>query len=196
MHDFKFNRKREETLEVGDANAISFLGPEGPRVLSTPNMILGMEQACRNLILEMLAPGHDSVGTHVNVAHKAAAPLGSTVVFSAELIEVNDRRAEFRVAATLNGKIVQFDRQMNTDWYRDTTFDYLVYDSARPWHGVNATSAIATFGAPTQVYSVGSYRVMTWQSGIRVTGSLPPSGSPLTISMSTPSAPSRRLVQP
>jgi predicted thioesterase len=106
MHDFKFNRKREETLEVGDANAISFLGPEGPRVLSTPNMILGMEQACRNLILEMLAPGHDSVGTHVNVAHKAAAPLGSTVVFSAELIEVNDRRAEFRVAATLNGKIV------------------------------------------------------------------------------------------
>lgn len=106
MHDFKFNQKREETVEVGDAQAITFLGPEGPRVLSTPNMILGMEQACRNLLFGMLEPGHDSVGTHVNVAHKAAAPMGSKVIFSAELIEVNDRRAEFRVSARLDGKII------------------------------------------------------------------------------------------
>lgn len=106
MHKFRFNEPREETQSVNDANAISFLGPHGTRVLSTPNMILYMEQASRNLLFTMLAEGHDSVGTHVNVAHRAAAPMGSSVVFTAELIEVNDRKAEFRVKAMLGDRVV------------------------------------------------------------------------------------------
>jgi fluoroacetyl-CoA thioesterase len=101
MPDYILNARREEIVEVGDANAITFLGPEGPRVLSTPHMIGFMERACRNLVLDMLDPGHDTVGTHVNVYHRAAAPMGATVVFSAELVSVNERRVEFRVAALL-----------------------------------------------------------------------------------------------
>ena len=106
MPDFKINQTREEIVEVGDANAIRFLGPEGPRVLSTPHMIGFMERCCRNLVLDMLDPGDDTVGTHVNVWHKAAAPMGATVAFSAELIAVNyesgkSPRVEFRVLARL-----------------------------------------------------------------------------------------------
>jgi fluoroacetyl-CoA thioesterase len=106
MPDYKLNARREEIVEVGDANAITFLGPEGPRVLSTPHMIGFMERTCRNLVLEMLDPGYDTVGTHVNVYHRAAAPMGSTIVFSAELASVNERRVEFRIAAMLGEKVI------------------------------------------------------------------------------------------
>jgi fluoroacetyl-CoA thioesterase len=106
MADYQIGAKREEVVEVGNDNAIRFLGTEGARVLSTPQMILCMEHACRNLILPMLDPGHDTVGTHVNVWHRAAAPLGAKVTVSAELLAVNDRRAVFRVEARLGEKIV------------------------------------------------------------------------------------------
>jgi fluoroacetyl-CoA thioesterase len=106
MAEYQVGAKREEIVEVGHDQAIKFLGPEGPRVLSTPQMILFMERTCRNLILSMIDPGSDTVGTHVNVSHCAAAPMGSTVSFTAELLSVENRRAEFRVAARLGEKII------------------------------------------------------------------------------------------
>ena len=106
MADYQIGAKREEVVEIGSDNAIKFLGPEGPRVLSTPQMILFMERTCRNLILSMVDPGHDTVGTHVNVSHRATAPIGAAVSFRAELIAVNNRRIEFRVEARLGEKIV------------------------------------------------------------------------------------------
>jgi len=106
MADYQIGARREEILQVGNDHAIKFLGPEGPRILSTPQMVLFMERACRNLILAMLDRGHDTVGTHVNVSHCAAAPMGATVVFAAELLAVNNRRVEFRVEARLGEKVV------------------------------------------------------------------------------------------
>jgi predicted thioesterase len=106
MAEFRISASREETVEVGHDHAITFLGPEGPRVLSTPRMIGFMEAACRNLALGMLDAGHDTVGTHVNVSHCAAAPMGSTVVFRAELTAVNERRMEFNVKATMGDKVI------------------------------------------------------------------------------------------
>jgi len=106
MPDYRIGATHEEIVVVGNENAIKFLGPEGPRVLSTPQMILNMERTCRNLILPMLDEGHDTVGTHVNVSHQAAAPMGSSVTFTAELLEVNNRRAEFRVRAALGAKVI------------------------------------------------------------------------------------------
>ncbi len=106
MAAYQIGAKREEILQVGNDQAITFLGSEGARVLSTPQMILYMERISRNLILPMLDPGHDTVGTHVNVGHSAAAPMGSTVNFFAELLAVNGRRAEFRVQARMGEKVV------------------------------------------------------------------------------------------
>lgn len=106
MHNLKIGATREETRVVGDENAITFLGPDGPRVLSTPRMIGYMEGTSRNLVLDMLESGHDTVGTHVNVSHCAAAPMGTTVLFFAELIGVNNRRVTFRVKATMGEKTI------------------------------------------------------------------------------------------
>jgi fluoroacetyl-CoA thioesterase len=106
MADYRIGAKREDVVDVGNDNAITFLGPDTARVLSTPQMILFMERTSRNLTLPMLDPGHDTVGTHVNVWHRAAAPMGSKVTFFAELVSVDDRRAEFRVEARIGEKII------------------------------------------------------------------------------------------
>ncbi len=90
---------REEKQEVTADIAIDFLGLKGARVLSTPNLILALERTSRNLVLPMLEPGHDTVGTHVNVYHLAATPMGMTATFRAEVMSVDDRRVNFKVEA-------------------------------------------------------------------------------------------------
>ena len=99
MANITIGARGEKKLLVTNEVAISFLGLEGARVLSTPEMIRAMEYTCRDLLLPMLDPGHDSVGTQVNVAHLAAAPMGAVVTFQAEIAAVNDRRVLFNVVA-------------------------------------------------------------------------------------------------
>ena len=99
MANLPVGTKGEQKLLVTSEVAISFLGLENARVLSTPHMIGFMERTCRDTVLPLLDPGHDTVGTHVNVAHLAAAPLGMTVTFSCEVIGVTERRIQFRVEA-------------------------------------------------------------------------------------------------
>ena len=78
-------------------------------------------------------------------------------------------------------QIIRFDRQSSVDWYRGQRFQFLVYDTSQPWHGVNSASAIATFGRPTASYSFGTYRVLTWRAGISVNPGPANSGSPLQL---------------
>ena len=106
MADYQIGAAREETIVVGNDHATTFLGPEGPRVLATPRMIGSMEGTCRNLVLAMLDPGHDTVGTHVNVYHRKAAPMGSTVTFSAQLTSVDKNRLEFAVKAMMGDAVI------------------------------------------------------------------------------------------
>ncbi len=99
MTEIPIGTRSERTLLVTTENAISFLGAEGPRVLSTPHMIGYMEHTCRDAVQPLLDAGYDTVGTQVNVTHLAAAPLGMTVRFTAEVTAVIDRRIQFRVEA-------------------------------------------------------------------------------------------------
>lgn len=99
MAEIPIGTKGESTVLVTTENAISFLGLEGARVLSTPRMIGYMEWTCREAVKPLLDADHDTVGTHVNVAHLAAAPLGMTVRFLAEVLAVDGRRITFKVEA-------------------------------------------------------------------------------------------------
>jgi predicted thioesterase len=99
MANIPVGTKGEHKLLVTSEVAINFLGLEGARVLSTPHMIGFMERTCRDAVLPLLDPGYDTVGTHVNVAHLAAAPMGMAVTFQAEVTGMSDRRIQFRVEA-------------------------------------------------------------------------------------------------
>ena len=99
MANIPVGAKREEKLAVTENVVIDFMGVEGARVLSTPNMILGLERTSRNLVLPLVDPGYDTLGTHVNVSHLAATPIGMTVTFRSEVVSVEDRRVNFKVEA-------------------------------------------------------------------------------------------------
>jgi fluoroacetyl-CoA thioesterase len=106
MAEIPIGTKGEFHTIVTSNISTGFLGLEDAQVLSTPHMIGLMEKTCRDAVLPLLDPGYDTVGTHVNVSHLAAAPLGSEVEFRAEVTAVNERRIEFRVeAATQREKI-------------------------------------------------------------------------------------------
>jgi len=97
--------RRVQTRVTSDI-AISFMGIEDARVLSTPEMIRLMERTSRDLVLPLLDSGYDTVGTHVNVYHRAAAPLGSSVTFTSEVLAVDGRRIQFRVEAATEAEKV------------------------------------------------------------------------------------------
>lgn len=99
MHNIKIGTVGEQRLLVTSDIAISFLGMEDARVLSTPHLIGYLERTARDTVLPQLEEGHDTVGTHVNVFHLAAAPIGAVVTFIAEITAVQDRRVQFKVTA-------------------------------------------------------------------------------------------------
>ncbi|MFN7999168.1 MAG: thioesterase family protein [Bryobacteraceae bacterium] len=99
MAEIPIGTKLEHKLLVDNEIAIDFMGQEGARVLATPWMIGWMERTCRNAVLPLLDAGHDTVGTHVDVYHLAATPMGMTVTFTAEVVGVKDRRITFKVEA-------------------------------------------------------------------------------------------------
>ena len=105
-HDIRIGARREEHLLVTSDLAINFLGLDEGRVLATPEMIRYMERTSRNLVLPLLEAGHETVGTHVDVYHRAAAPLGSVVTLTSEIIGVADRRVTFRIEARMSDELI------------------------------------------------------------------------------------------
>ena len=90
----------ERTLTVQPADTARHSGGETlPPVLSTPRMIGQMEQTAHRAVLPFLAEGQTTVGTMVNIKHLAATPVGMTVRFRAELLEIDRRRLVFKVEA-------------------------------------------------------------------------------------------------
>jgi fluoroacetyl-CoA thioesterase len=99
MPNIPIGARAERKLLVTSESAITFMGADGPHVLSTPHMIGRMELTSRDAVSPFLEAGFDTVGTHVDVYHLAAAPIGAVVTFTAEVVAVDGRRIQFRVEA-------------------------------------------------------------------------------------------------
>ena len=77
---------------------ISFMGEEG-RVYATPSLIRDIEHACRDLLLEHLDEGEDSVGVEITVRHLAPTLPDMAVEITATVKSVEGRRVTFDVEA-------------------------------------------------------------------------------------------------
>jgi predicted thioesterase len=75
------------------------MGLETARVLSTPHLVGFLEMTARNLAKELVGPESDSVGSHINVFHLAATPVGMQVRVVAEVVGVDGRRVDFKLEA-------------------------------------------------------------------------------------------------
>lgn len=89
---------RSDTV-VTEHNTANAIGSGLVPVFATPYMIALMENAAANSLLPYLAEDEGTVGTHLDVAHTSATPIGMKVWAEAELTAVDGRRLVFSVAA-------------------------------------------------------------------------------------------------
>ena len=64
------------------------VGNKGINVLSSPTLILWIEQTCLEAVKPLLPEGYETVGTVFNFLHLAATPVGQKVRVEAELTKV------------------------------------------------------------------------------------------------------------
>ena len=77
-----------------------FKDPLLPPVLSTPVMIMAMENAALNAIRPYLEDGESAVGVAVDIRHLAATPLGFDIQATAEVVAIEGKRVLFKISAT------------------------------------------------------------------------------------------------
>lgn len=85
-------------IDIDTKRTIDFMGDDG-RVYATPELVRDIEMTCRDLILEHLDAGEDSVGTRVEIDHVGATLLGMWVEISVTVSAVNGRAVSFDVTA-------------------------------------------------------------------------------------------------
>jgi fluoroacetyl-CoA thioesterase len=74
-------------------------GNTGVMVLATPHLVGLFEGTAVLALQDHLEPGQASVGTHVDLRHLKATPVGDTVTLTAEVTNVDGRRVNFRIKA-------------------------------------------------------------------------------------------------
>lgn len=86
-------------LVVGEEHTAPRIGSGKVHVLATPVMINLIEAAALAAVEHLLPAGCQSLGTHLDLRHVAATPVGMRVTANAEVVAVEGRTIRFRVEA-------------------------------------------------------------------------------------------------
>ena len=87
------------SIVVGAEHTAARVGSGRIAVLATPVMINLIEAASLAAIEDLLPTGHQSLGTHLDVSHVAATPVGMRATATARVVAVEGRNITFRVEA-------------------------------------------------------------------------------------------------
>jgi fluoroacetyl-CoA thioesterase len=97
-HELRFRVPREKTVPALYPESPEFR--EMPEVFATGFMVGLLEWACVEALGPHLdRPGEQTLGTHVDVSHLAATPVGLEITARIRLVEVDGRRLRFEVEA-------------------------------------------------------------------------------------------------
>ncbi len=72
---------------------------EDCRVYATPSLVRDIEHTCRDMIVENIPSGQDSVGTIVNIVHTAPTLLGMEVTVTVTVAEIEGRKVALDIVA-------------------------------------------------------------------------------------------------
>lgn len=86
-------------IVVGTRDTAPHVGSGKIGVLATPIMVNVMEAAALQAVERYMPPGYQTVGTHLDVKHFAATPVGLRVLAHAELVKVEGRTLTFTIRA-------------------------------------------------------------------------------------------------
>jgi predicted thioesterase len=89
----------EASLIVAQEHTAPRVGSGAIHVLATPVMINLFEAAALAAVEQLLPPGHQSLGTVLNVRHIAATPVGMRATALAVVERVDGRTIYFRLEA-------------------------------------------------------------------------------------------------
>ena len=97
--DLRAGMVGEATMMVGTRDGAHRVGSGKIAVLATPVMIGLIEEAALEAVEAALPEGMQSLGTHLDVSHIAATPIGMNVTARAELTAIEGRKLVFKVEA-------------------------------------------------------------------------------------------------
>ena len=86
-------------MVVGEQHTAPRIGSGRIRVLATPVMIQLIESAALAAVEQSLPEEHQSLGTHLDITHVAATPVGMRVKAIAEVTRVEGRTIYLKVRA-------------------------------------------------------------------------------------------------
>jgi fluoroacetyl-CoA thioesterase len=101
-----------ETLRVDQSLTVPSVSPafasfaDMPPVLATALMVGFIEWTCIEALKPYLDEGERTVGTHVDVSHVAATPVGMIATAEVELVAVEGRKLRFRVSCRDEGGLI------------------------------------------------------------------------------------------
>ena len=85
----------EKTITVTDELSAKHLAGSGIAVFSTPELVRFVEICALEGVRPFLQPGQETVGTHVDIRHLAATPVGMRVTATCVLQALDRRRLSF-----------------------------------------------------------------------------------------------------
>ena len=88
-----------------DVTAVA-MGSGTLRVFATPAMIALVEGCCAESVEELLGEGITSVGTHIDIEHLSASPVGAGVVCKSRLTAFDGRRMDFEAEIFDNAGLI------------------------------------------------------------------------------------------
>jgi fluoroacetyl-CoA thioesterase len=99
MENLHIGLTGEASTMVTTENTAVRMGSGKAEVFATPAMVALIEEAAIKAADHLLPEGSATVGTHIDVRHVAATPIGLRVRAEARLIQVQGRQLFFRVEA-------------------------------------------------------------------------------------------------
>ena len=93
-------------IVVGTRDTAPHVGSGKIGVLATPIMVNLMEAAALQAVERFMPSGFQTVGTHLDVKHFAATPVGLRVRAEAELVKVEGRTLTFRLSAADEREVI------------------------------------------------------------------------------------------
>jgi fluoroacetyl-CoA thioesterase len=88
----------EQRAIVTDAMVTTHVGG-ATGILTTPSMIMLMEETAQEVTRPYLPADHTTVGFEISVRHLGPTPLGAEITVTAELLEVDGRKLYWAVSA-------------------------------------------------------------------------------------------------
>jgi fluoroacetyl-CoA thioesterase len=101
--DLKPGLRHVQTLRVDQSLTVPAVSPafafdDMPPVFATAFMVGFIEWACIEALRPFLDANERTVGTHIDVSHVSATPVGLMVTAEVELLEIKGRKLRFKVA--------------------------------------------------------------------------------------------------